>query len=41
MEKKNGQLRQILGTMGVQITGTQNGAVTIVENKDIQYQSSH
>lgn len=41
METKNKKLREILTSMGVQTSTVQNGAVTIVENRDVEYWLSH
>ena len=37
MEVKNKRLRDVLTTMGVTVLGTETGAVTIVENKNVEH----
>ena len=41
MEAKNKRLWELLTTMGVTVLGTQTGAVTIVENKNVEHKLTH
>ena len=41
MEGKNRRLREVLTSMGVTTTQAYDGAVTVVENREVEYQLQH
>lgn len=41
MEAKNKRLREVLTSMGITTTHAYDGAVTVVENREVEYQLQH